>query len=122
MERIIKFRAWDGEKMVYELFTKVPVKGSEIHIEVNAYLMKWEILMQYTGLHDKNGTEIFEGDVVKCKHGKFGVIKYDNSNQGGGRFYPFTDNGLFCEIFDDKERWYYLEVIGNIYSNPELIK
>ena len=74
---------------------------------------------QYTGLKDKNGKEICEGDLVEyC--GYFGEIIYNDDSDGGARFMPrFADDDC---VWHEKERWYNLEIIGNIYENPELLK
>lgn len=74
-------------------------------------------LMQYTGLHDKNGKEIYEGDIVKIKYRDedIGKVIYEyngfsidvtNMNKNYGRV-DFVNN--------------FMEVIGNIYDNPELL-
>ena len=92
-----------------------------------------ETVGQYTGLSDKNGRKIFEGDIVKYTHfGKFSdndeleeaeekdecidVIRFVN-----GKFIPFPKR------YDCDDYWYSyaddnFEVIGNIHDNPELIK
>ena len=78
---------------------------------------------QYTGLTDKNGTKIFEDDIVKvtddngetnlCSCGIGDVCFYDGSWYIGGE----VNDGLY-----DVKNIYYIEVIGNIYDNPELLK
>ena len=80
------------------------------------------IWMQYTGLHDKNGKEIYEGDIVRCIYHDF---NYDEREYIGAVSYR-EDNCIFI-ISDgastDYEWWNEeKEVIGNIYENPELIE
>lgn len=86
--------------------------------------VKSETVEQYTGLTDKNGKKIFEGDIVK---GDLGLGYGDNENHIA--YIEYQEDGMsFClveileedfgkcaEISDD------LEVIGNIYDNPELL-
>jgi len=115
--RPIKFRAWG-------------------YVEINKLGMfnwgtsKWQIskwiadgergvaIMQYTGLKDKNGKEIYEGDVLKWDSTGSGdenfidVISWDN---GKSAFMSGEDFLYFEELSE-------IEVIGNIYENPELIK
>lgn len=78
-------------------------------------------LMQYTGLKDKNGVEIYEGDICNCREYEcFGKVEWNNEEAG---FY-------FCVVMEgggfEEERLYdyvdELEVIGNIYENPDLIE
>lgn len=109
--REIKFRVWDEKEMLYEsnssLFDR-ECDGSGIDYQ----------LMQYTGLKDKNGREIYEGDIVKEK---------GSGNEVIGLVDPF--NQLFnTETVALAGYLYYLskekidiEIIGNIYSNPELL-
>ena len=84
--------------------------------------------MQYTGLKDKNGKMIFEGDVVKSEIEQVigdsistdGVIEWDD-NRGYWK-YDLPDYGqsfALAHLLDNEE---ILEIIGNIYENPELIK
>lgn len=86
------------------------------------------ILMQYTGLLDKNGVEIYEGDILDfpdCSYsdgtGEYddeisrGVVEWDNELA----MYSLTNRmTVDMENFD----WSESEVIGNIYQNPELLK
>ncbi len=131
--RELKFRAYDGEKM----YDAMPI------IDFKVYEINGIALMQYTGLKDKNGKEIFEGDIVKTTVGRhlWWYLVTTDSNFGGNNLYLITRYRNFRHIdVEDEIEWgdffvnecrdtlteynanKNLEVIGNIYENPELLK
>ena len=71
-------------------------------------------IMQCTGLQDKNGKLIYEGDVVRFYDDTICIIKWDN------------ESGMFCTLDTEGQAMIgvpeYYEVLGNIYENPELVK
>lgn len=79
------------------------------------------IIMQSTGLKDKNGEEIFEGDIVDYK-GRKAIIKWHGSY--ASFIYRFVDelNERVSEWHPLFLAYYHFEVIGNIYENPELLE
>jgi len=108
--REIKFRAWDTENKCM----RKNVGVSETFVEYDMSCHKpVEILipMQYTGLKDKNGKEIYEGDVVKYFEGFIEEVKWNYYSCGFDPFSYYEGDlaGLDCEV------------IGNIYANPELL-
>ena len=116
MNREIKFRFWD-------ILSKEMIDWNFINKEhLHDYLSLDEgivIPMQFTGLHDKNGKEIYEGDIVKSKTHYYNRVKEhftevkwleDIENDSFGE--PFTTG--YCIRGNE---W---EIIGNIHENPEL--
>lgn len=77
------------------------------------------ILMQSTGLHDKNGKEIFEGDIVKMANDVYSEPTYYEIVRHRGGAYRLESNQHGCELW---LRHTNCEVIGNIYENPELLE
>ena len=127
---IPKFRAWHNElgrmMSISDMWFNVDSLGE---IGLNDAVMNDYItvspdeieLMQSTGLKDKNGKEIFEGDIVDYK-GRKAVIKWHGSY--ASFIYRFVD-----ELKERVSEWdplflayYHFEVIGNIYENKELLE
>lgn len=112
MKREIKFRAWvASENKIFD-FDLINALTGDI------YLTDYDNIMQYTGLKDKNGKEIYEGDWCRAEYRtREGIITV----QGNIVF----DEFMWCvdcknDIFSIN-RLHNFEVIGNIYENPELL-
>lgn len=121
--REIKFRIWDTENnemlKVQELDFEPTFYGGRIAIRPDQYNDYFDtedmILMQYTGLHDKNGKEIYEGDILKGTFYGFPMPEYDYVFQ---IYWDEKEKGFMASYFEPSE----CEVIGNIYDNPELLE
>lgn len=130
MNRIIKFRTWSGKEMIMlnlfqvehykEDFVLRDQSESGGWIDDTLTEPYWPI-MQFTGLLDKNGKEIYEGDVFILKKDIpiYRVVKYDTYNCNYIATNPDYENipvgKWILETYNE------FEVIGNIYENPELI-
>ncbi len=120
----MRFRAWDNsiKKMIDPIqiqqfeFRGDTTKGMRIHYtSEEAYTVFTDDfeLMQYTGLKDKNGRRIYEGDVVK-----FVVAYTDKTISENIIEITFWEGGFWHHGFRPEQ----CEVIGNIYKNPDLIR
>ena len=124
--RELKFRAWNKKKK--QMSNSFALQNLDaIEYDGDGFLDggcfdglndSWEDyeIMQYTGLKDKNGKEIYEGDIIKSGHWLDkrrkinGEIKYER----GGFILDFVDIEIILSIMESNE----IEVIGNIYENP----
>ena len=128
--REIKFRAWlkEEKKMVNVEtidFTDKSIQYLEKNEFINAYLLRRMIfddieLMQYTGLKDKNGKEIYEGDILffRDENMKYIVVWQDAA---------FIIKSIEIRKYSEKMCWLddteiCCEIVGNIYENKKLLE
>ena len=116
-----KFRAWDTTNKdtfaITESGQVVVVDQSSVFVSPDYVFVDHLVVMQSTGFKDKNGKEIFEGDILGTKNGLLnGVVEYR------------TDLGMWTNSlirYNNFERLYHIagdrEIIGNIYENKELL-
>ena len=146
--REIKFRAWHKEKKIISEVLGIDILHKEIffsngdvdYCEISDF--KYIELMQYTGMKDVTEKEIYEGDVVKLIHTGIeisadrledlkrfvGIIKYENGIFKIVKTEKSLIESKYFEMEQKKvseifiySKLYDLEVVGNIYENPELL-
>ena len=143
MSREIKFRVWD--KTTNTMFendknTYITIEFFIGMVDINGIKLDYEneceaVLMQYTGLKDKNGKEIYDGDVLKQvkKSSREGCesSSYDKNNFEVvfkyGSFWlqrPYDDSVYIRDFpnIDEFVGFECFEIVGNIYENPELLE
>ena len=127
---IPRFRAWDKRDKEIRLVDEVNWKDGKfdyIGDAITFYRGAEEVeLMQSTGLFDKNGKEIFEGDVIAIEvddtETPINARIFQNSKIGVLMFHVFEDNEdvPMVELLEDNSVAF--EIIGNIYENPEFLE
>lgn len=126
MNRPIKFRAWGGGEIKYfvyfDLFSE---RGEDYFIDQqrqpdgSQHILSFsdvEATHEFTGLHDKNGKEIYEGDIVTLGN-EYYVVSWD-AFFGLWQLGSPTEGVPYLKLGRANER---LEIVGNIYENPDLL-
>lgn len=125
MSRLIKFRAWDGNIMYFGTPFMDRWPSDSGFLDIDLCRVDEVVLMQYTGLKDKAGKEIYEGDIVNFYNDNVSAITFNN-----GCFEAFDEplgydsldvdpETMKLNVFDSTK---YCQVIGNIYQKDEIIK
>ena len=126
---MIKFRAWNGYRKIMADYVSAIQNGdtqgtpSSVNVIVNRKNETWDIkndnveLLQFTGLKDVNGKNIYVGDIVRCKN------EYQGTDYTGKVMFF---NGGFC-VWTGGFRNYVWEdmipeIIGNVHENPKLLE
>ena len=126
MQREIKFRVWDKLEGRF-INSSTPNQGhyiitlnGEFHNLQNGSGGNDYVIQQYTGLKDRNGVDIYEGDIVRCKSfdGWLDQIGYHYNMEVKYQTLESGDSELSGFLYINIDR----EVIGNIFENPELLK
>ena len=131
---IPKFRAWDKKYKKMMKVNQIDFEKKTVWLEAdngdheNRHTLTREfkdvILMQSTGLKDKNGVEIFEGDIVQYRDGEYsylGIVKRDCYQFFIDGIEP-DDNYDFIDVSNTFDGTSSLEILGNIHENPELLE
>ncbi len=130
--RVIKFRVWDEFLGQFLNKCEVPNVRRDFHAQEDCSL-NGLVFQQFTGLFDKNGKKIYEGDIVRCEFalqaGKlFGIVEFSEKYSHFGIKFSKNQNVPASEIakpfsnFITNTGNLLVEKIGNIFENPSLLK
>lgn len=122
-----KFRAWDKVDQKMRMVEELCFDSECVTLEDFLNGKKWHsivrnfeevILMQYTGLKDKNGKQYCQDDLVRYEGKIYRLIKGTYAFELVGFYEASQDNP--CDYFSE-QAYYFGEIIGNIHANPELL-
>ena len=119
---IPKYRAWlkNDKEMIDVMQIAFDTKWIRVFYQLNYRWFKFDdvLLMQSTGLKDKNGQEIFEGDILGSKDGLLnGIIEYrEDLGMWTNTLIRYNNFERLCNVASDRK------IIGNVYENPELLE
>ena len=123
MNRSIQFRAFEGNEMLHQ-----PTTGNYAAARFFGFLAQDSPIMQFIGIKDLNGKEIYEGDIAKVmlpvggfwgsiKTERFGIVKYSEDKCRFIVEWNWSKNQHHIDVDCDLD----IQVIGNIYQNAELL-
>ena len=125
---IPKFRAWDSAKKemfkdtfaITESGQVVVVEQEDVMCPPDYVFVDHLVIMQSTGLKDKNGKEVFVGDIIKCTRGCLHEV-YIEKEYGGT--YCGGMSAVYLKGLREGYAWTeHEEIMGNIYENPDLLE
>ena len=125
---IPKFRAWDSAKKemfkdtfaITESGQVVVVEQESVASSPDYVFVDHLVIMQSTGLVDKNGKEVFVGDIIKCTRGCLHEVYIEK--EYGGTYFGGMPAVYLKELREGYAWTEHEEIIGNIYENPELLE
>lgn len=107
------------KKLVQDKWKITSIKNEKVYMikkDKTAWTVKEETIGQFTGLKDKNGKEIYEGDILIDDEDEIAIVQYSEVD---AMFEIIVDN-IVTNFSNESSEWW--RIIGNIYDNPELLK
>ena len=122
-----EFRAWDKDNKRMANVFEINFLNSTVYLQGEYRVIFDQVeLMQYTGLKDKNGKKIFEGDVISHANGEIykvnnrsGCFMADNVRNGKSLRHDEEDVRVWHTLMESQML---IVILGNVYENPELLK
>jgi hypothetical protein len=100
----------------------ITISYSEMEYDLDNWEVDENSVGQFTGVYDKNGNKVFEGDIVKSKKGSIDEVSYDSITFNLLVAQASAPKGTCVNFFGKNNPLIEIEVIGNIHDNPELLK